>query len=91
MKKTIFKVLALTLCVMMFAGCMVACGDKDATYVIGATGPLTGSAASYGLSVQKGAQLAVKEIQPRVQQHRAQQHHREQQLKQQKIRLHPQM
>ena len=62
MKKTIFKVLALTLCVMMFAGCMVACGDKDATYVIGATGPLTGSAASYGLSVQKGAQLAVKEI-----------------------------
>lgn len=62
MKKTIFKVLALTLCVMMFAGCMVACSDKDATYVIGATGPLSGSAASYGLSVQKGAQLAVKEI-----------------------------
>ena len=62
MKKTIFKVLALTLSVMMLAGCMVACGDKDATYVIGATGPLSGSAASYGLSVQKGAQLAVKEI-----------------------------
>ena len=62
MKKTIFKVLALTLCVMMFAGCLVACGDKDATYVIGATGPLSGPAASYGLSVQKGAQLAVKEI-----------------------------
>lgn len=31
-------------------------------YVIGATGPLTGDAASYGISVQQGAQLAVDEI-----------------------------
>ncbi len=31
-------------------------------YVIGATGPLTGDAASYGISVQQGAQLAVEEI-----------------------------
>ena len=31
-------------------------------YLIGATGPLTGDAASYGISVQQGAQLAVEEI-----------------------------
>ncbi len=62
MKKTMFKVLALTLCAMMLAGCFVGCGNKNDTYVIGATGPLSGSAASYGLSVQKGAQLAIKEI-----------------------------
>lgn len=40
-------------------------GDYTAdntAYVIGATGPLTGDAASYGISVQQGAQLAVDEI-----------------------------
>ena len=31
-------------------------------YVIGATGPLTGDAASYGISVQQGATIAVNEI-----------------------------
>ncbi len=31
-------------------------------YVIGGTGPLTGDTASYGISVQQGAQLAVDEI-----------------------------
>ena len=31
-------------------------------YVIGATGPLTGDTASYGISVQQGAQLAIDEI-----------------------------
>ncbi len=31
-------------------------------FVIGATGPLTGDAASYGISVQQGAQLAIDEI-----------------------------
>lgn len=40
-------------------------GDYTANnteFVIGATGPLTGDAASYGISVQQGAQLAVDEI-----------------------------
>lgn len=32
------------------------------TIVIGASGPLTGEASSYGISVQQGAQLAVEEI-----------------------------
>lgn len=35
---------------------------KNTEYFIGATGPLTGDAAQYGISVQQGAQLAVEEI-----------------------------
>ncbi len=35
---------------------------NNTEYVIGATGPLTGSNSSYGISVQQGAQLAVDEI-----------------------------
>lgn len=63
MKKTVLKALSLCLCLILTLGVLIACGEKEeATYVIGATGPLTGSAASYGLSVQKGAQLAIDEI-----------------------------
>lgn len=64
MKKTVLKVLSLTLCLVFALGMLSACSnDKDeATYIIGCTGPLTGDAASYGLSVQNGANLAVKEI-----------------------------
>ncbi|MGN1442910.1 MAG: ABC transporter substrate-binding protein, partial [Acutalibacteraceae bacterium] len=43
-----------------------ASGDNYAAsnteYFIGATGPLTGDAAQYGISVQNGASLAVEEI-----------------------------
>lgn len=65
MKKTLVKVMcfvfACTLMVACFAGCA---GNKDenAKWVLGATGPLTGGAASYGISVKNGAQLAVEEI-----------------------------
>ena len=44
---------------------LTAEGDYTADnteYVIGGTGPLTGDAASYGISVQQGAQLAIEEI-----------------------------
>ena len=34
----------------------------NTAYVLGASGPLTGSASSYGISVQQGAQIAVNEI-----------------------------
>ncbi len=34
----------------------------NTTYVIGLTGPLTGDASQYGISVQRGAQIAVDEI-----------------------------
>ena len=62
MKNTFCTILALCVCLLLVAGCFVGCGNKADGYVIGATGPLSGDAASYGLSVQKGAQLAVKEI-----------------------------
>ena len=68
------KLIALALVLAMLVTCMVACGgdktnntnnDNDADkgqIFIGATGPLTGGAASYGISVKNGAELAVAEI-----------------------------
>ena len=52
------------LCVAMLVPCFASCGDetKNTSFMIGATGPLTGGAASYGKSVQQGAKLAVKHL-----------------------------
>lgn len=66
------KVVAMFLAAVM-ALSLVACGSKsdnsgsgDAsgteTIKLGGVGPLTGGYANYGLSVQHGAELAVKEI-----------------------------
>lgn len=71
------KVLALVLALVM-VGCFAACkknengtaanGKSDSftanntEYLIGSTGPLTGDASSYGVSVQEGATLAIDEI-----------------------------
>ncbi len=65
------KVVAMFLAAVM-AFSLVACGSKtdngggDAdgaeTIKLGAVGPLTGGYANYGLSVQHGAELAIKEI-----------------------------
>ena len=54
----------LAISAIWFAACFTGCGKGDAekAYFIGATGPLTGSAMSYGMSVQNGAKLAVDEI-----------------------------
>ena len=43
---------------------LASCGSgfKDGTIKIGATGPLTGDVASYGISVQQGAELAVEHL-----------------------------
>ena len=68
MKKTFIKLMSVILCLAMLSCCLIACGgnedkvDGEAAFVIGATGPLTGSAASYGKSVQNGATLAVEHI-----------------------------
>lgn len=64
MKKTYLRIACLVLACMLAAASFVACGGKkgDSVWFIGATGPLTGGAASYGISVQNGAQLAVEEI-----------------------------
>ena len=49
--------------VLSMVACFASCGgNKNTEYFIGCTGPLTGDAASYGISVQKGAKLAVKQI-----------------------------
>ena len=54
---------------VVFAACLLsACGGTDnyaadnTMFFIGATGPLTGDNASYGVSVNRGAQLAIDEI-----------------------------
>ena len=72
MKKRVFAMLLA--CVMAFS--LAACGSKTdnggtgdgtggigtETIKLGAVGPLTGGYANYGLSVQHGAELAIKEI-----------------------------
>ncbi len=62
MKKTVLKIFALVTCVLMLSTALLACGQKNDTFFIGATGPLSGENASYGTSVQNGALLAVEEI-----------------------------
>ncbi|MBQ7595781.1 MAG: ABC transporter substrate-binding protein, partial [Clostridia bacterium] len=66
-----FKKILCVLMVVAMAACLfAACGDKKdgdtkaagKTLLIGGTGPLTGDASSYGISVKNGAQLAVDEI-----------------------------
>ena len=64
MKKTVLKLISISLC-LLFAVCAFAsCGEKTErdTYVIGLSGPLTGGAAVYGVAVKNSAELAVKEI-----------------------------
>lgn len=61
--KKIAKIAAIVLAVAMLATCFAGCGEKKAEeFFIGATGPLTGDASSYGTSVNNGAMLAVEEI-----------------------------
>ena len=67
------KLLSALLCVAMVASLVVGCGGSDdaasnndaaaeATFKIGGIGPTTGDAASYGLAVKNGIQIAVDEI-----------------------------
>ena len=63
MKKVLTAILAVALTAMLFAGCNQSGGTaKGGVIKIGATGPLTGSASIYGISVNNGANLAVEEI-----------------------------
>lgn len=62
------RVLALVLSLAMVTACFAGCGKKEGegsgsdVFKIGGIGPTTGGAASYGLAVLRGAELAVKEI-----------------------------
>ncbi|MGN0526848.1 MAG: ABC transporter substrate-binding protein [Acutalibacteraceae bacterium] len=71
--KKFMKVAALVLVAALLVGCFAACGTKTdnktdgkteakGEIFIGATGPLTGDASAYGISVKNGAELAVAEI-----------------------------
>lgn len=66
LNKTIAIILALVLCVGLFAGCASSADNgytaKNTEYVIGVSGPLTGGAAMYGQAVVNSAQIAVDEI-----------------------------
>ncbi|MGN0443344.1 MAG: ABC transporter substrate-binding protein [Acutalibacteraceae bacterium] len=76
--KKFTKVMAIVLAAMLIVCSFAACGGKTGTddstapsdntgakagtILIGCTGPLTGDASSYGMSVKQGAELAIKEI-----------------------------
>lgn len=65
MKKT--KFLAIITMAALCVSSLVGCGNTDYTannteYVIGLSGPLTGSAAVYGTAVKNSAEMAVEEI-----------------------------
>ena len=70
MKKTVSRVLCLVLALAMMVPLFASCGDKtievpkfsEDTIRIGASGPLTGGAATYGIAVENGAKLAIHEI-----------------------------
>lgn len=62
--KKMLKIASHFLACALVLTCLAGCGDKgsDSTFLIGATGPLTGDTAQYGIAVKNGAELAVKEI-----------------------------
>ena len=66
MKKT--RIIALLTCAVLCLTSLVGCGGSkgytadNTEYVIGVSGPLTGSAAVYGTAVKNSAQMAVDEI-----------------------------
>jgi branched-chain amino acid transport system substrate-binding protein len=76
MKKGFKRVLSLGLVATMSIALLAGCGTKSTgnegntdnggddanTFVIGGLGPLTGEAASYGISVKQGAEVAIEEI-----------------------------
>ncbi|MBR7184936.1 MAG: ABC transporter substrate-binding protein [Clostridia bacterium] len=55
--------LALVLCLGLLAGCgSVNYAENNTEFILGVSGPLTGSAAMYGVAVANSAQMAVEEI-----------------------------
>ena len=61
------KILSLLLAALLIVTCFAGCGEDKANEIfIGATGPLTGDASSYGISVNNGAMLAVEEINAQI-------------------------
>jgi len=61
MKKVLTMILAAVMCFSLMVGCGGS-GKADNVIRIGGIGPLTGGAATYGVATQRGAQIAVDEI-----------------------------
>ena len=59
-KRLLAVALTLALTILSLAGCGKQ--DNSDKLVIGGTGPLTGEASTYGISVKRGAQIAIDEI-----------------------------
>ena len=63
MKKTFAKFFCAALAAVVGTAGFASCGGrKNDSFYIGASGPLTGDAAAYGIAVKTGAEMAVKEI-----------------------------
>lgn len=66
MKKGFKRFLSVGMALTLVAASFTGCGSKDKgagdTFLIGGIGPISGAAASYGMSVKQGAQIAVNEI-----------------------------
>lgn len=64
MKKTATKIFCLVLAIALMVPAFASCGkkNKNQAFFLGGTGPLSGDAASYGISVNNGALLAVEHI-----------------------------
>ena len=71
--KKMTRVLSMAMAAVLVIGSLTACGggedkaatttnDGEAVFTIGGMGPLTGDAASYGVSVKQGGEIAVAEI-----------------------------
>ena len=65
--KKINKILSVALVAAMICATLVGCGNSGSSasgdvFKIGGIGPTTGDAASYGIAVKNGAQIAVDEI-----------------------------
>ncbi|MBR6708904.1 MAG: ABC transporter substrate-binding protein, partial [Clostridia bacterium] len=63
MKRTVTKLIALCLTLLMTLPMLAACSaGADDAIIIGSIGPLTGTAATYGNSVKNGISIAIEEI-----------------------------
>lgn len=63
MKKTFTKFFCAALSAVVGTAGFASCGGgNNDSFYIGASGPLTGGAAAYGIAVKNGAEMAVKEI-----------------------------
>ncbi|MBE6727345.1 MAG: amino acid ABC transporter substrate-binding protein [Ruminococcaceae bacterium] len=63
--KNTFRIASILLALVMMLTCFAGCGEDEKSenvYFIGATGPLTGDTAVYGIAVKNGAELAIDEI-----------------------------